>query len=293
MATTNTKTVNTTGQIYDSLTNLAQNWIEVSPAGPNTFAIEDNTLSSSIKLLGSGDTIYIEGNFADYQYKQNGKTITLDNGVARSAITLNSMTSNKTTGVVTTTLIFLDGSVTIGNKAGGVKVSITGIDDNGNTKSQQLTTKYADVKINADGDNTTAAEYFAGVNGANTYTLTVNADTFVGEAGNDFFDASATGTLSAFDNLTGGAGTDTLKAYSSAGTTFDTTALSLTITGMENVTLQGVAGITTDVTTWGTTALTVNNASAGAITATAAATTTAQGSLTVIGNLKVHVMASI
>ena len=288
MATTNTKTVNTTGVTYDSGTNIAQNWIEISPAGANTFAIEDNTLSSSIKVLGTGDTIYIEGNFADYQYKQNGKTITMDNGIARSAITLSSMTTKVQ---VTTTVVFLDGSITFTNKAGGVKVSMNGLDDNDNARSQLLTTKYADVKINADDSNTAAATYFSAlpVNDTTTYTLTVNPDTFVGTAGNDVFNGTTTGTLSAFDNLTGGAGTDTLNVY--YATALDTTALGLTITGMENVTIQGSAGVTTNVTNWGTTALTVANATAGNIGITAAATTTvsalnsAAGTVAVAGGL--------
>ena len=296
MATTNTKTVNTTGVTYDSGTNIAQNWIEISPAGANIFAIEDNTLSSSLKVLGSGDTIYIEGNFADYQYKQNGKTITMDNGIARTAITLSSMTTKVQ---VTTTLVFLDGSITLTNNKGGVKVSMNGLDDNDNARSQLLTTKYAVVKINANDTNTAAATYFSAlpVNDTTTYTLTVNPDTFVGSAGNDVFNATTTGTLSAFDNLTGGAGTDTLNAY--YATALDTTALGLTITGMENVTIQGSAGITTDVTTWGTTALTVANAAAGNIVATAAATTTvsalnsfATGNVTVTGGLSQTVTAN-
>ena len=294
MALTNTKTVKTTGVTYDSGTFLSQNWIEQSPAGINTFAIEDNTLSSAIKVLGSDDVIYIEGNFADYQFKQNGKTITLNNGTQKSSITMNSMT-NKVQ--VTTTLIFLDGSVTLSNKKGSTKVSITGLDDNGSIKSQLLTTKLADVKINAT-DNDTAADYFAALptNDTTTYTLTVNPDTFVGTASNDLFDASTTGTLSSFDNLTGGTGTDTLNVYYS--TALDTTTLSLTITGMDNVTLQGIAGVTTDVTTWGTTALTVNNAVAGAINATAAATTAVSasnsfstGAVTVTGGLSQTVSA--
>jgi hypothetical protein len=181
MATTNTTTVNTTGKTYDSGTNIAQNWIEVSPAGANIFAIEDNTLSSSLKVLGSGDTIYIEGNFADFQYKQNGKTITLDNGVARSAITLSSMTTKVQ---VTTTLVFLDGSVTLTNKAGGTKVSMNGYNDDNVAKSQQLTTTLKDVVINADDSNTTAATFFANqsVDPVNptTYTMTTAIETIPG-----------------------------------------------------------------------------------------------------------------
>jgi S-layer protein len=386
--------------------------------------------------LGTGDTIYIEGNFADYQFKQNAKTITLDNGIARVALTLSSMT-NKVQ--VTTTLVFLDGSVTLTNGKASTRVSINGFDDNDNARSQVLTNRYADVKINANDSNTTAATYFSTTEAAalvdqqnqaytaavleiyraahaetqvaraaaivagndydtaaaavidaqsasvaealavisieasaryeaaaakellvateltraaalttstvdnalavlatdeanaavidsalateyaildeaaaeavvagyadlpTNFALTVNPDTFVGTTGDNVFNAATTGTLSAFDNLTGGEGTDTLNAY--YATALDTTVLGLTITGMENVTIQGNANITTDVTTWGTTALSVNtNGSGGfggAIVATAAATTavtalnsSAGGAITVTGGLSQTVTAN-
>jgi S-layer protein len=270
MALTNTKTVNTTGVTYDSGTFLSQNWIEQSPAGINTFAIEDNTLSSAIKVLGSDDVIYIEGNFADYQFKQNGKTVTLNNGTQKSSITMNSMT-NKVQ--VTTTLIFLDGSVTLSNKKGSTKVSITGLDDNSAIKSQLLTTKLADVKINAT-DNDTAADYFAAlpINDTTTYTLTTNADTFVGTSGNDLFDGAALNTLSAFDNLDGGDGTtDTLRAYIND----ISLAPGMTITGIEVANIQATgAGLAANVSTWtGLTSLNITDVTAGQQTITAAATT--------------------
>ena len=270
MALTNTKTVKTTGVTYDSGTFLSQNWIEQSPAGINIFAIEDNTLSSAIKVLGSDDVIYIEGNFADYQFKQNGKTITLNNGTQKSSITMNSMT-NKVQ--VTTTLIFLDGSVTLSNKKGSTKVSMTGLDDNGAIKSQLLTTKLADVKINAT-DNDTAADYFADlpINDTTTFTLTTNPDTFVGTSGNDLFDGAALNTLSAFDNLDGGDGTtDTLRANIDA----TSLALGMTITGIEVANIQATgAGLAANVSTWtGLTSLNITDVTAGQQTITAAATT--------------------
>jgi S-layer protein len=406
MATTNTKTVNTTGVTYNSTTNVAQNWIEVAPAGANIFAIQDNTLSASIKVLGTGDTIYIEGNFADYQFKQNAKTITLDNGIARVAVTLSSMT-NKVQ--VSTTLVFLDGSVTLTNKAGGTRVSINGFDDNDNARSQVLTANYKAVVINADDSNTTAATYFstteaaalvdqqnqvlftaaleiykaahaetqvaraaaieadnqydllaaavtdaqsasvaeaqAGIsieaslrfeaaaakevavateltrlaglttstvdneiavvatNQANAaveesalateyaieneaaaaevvagyadlptnFALTVNPDTFVGSTGDDYFNGSTINTLSTFDNLDGGAGTNSLIANIS-GTTLPA---GLTIKNIQTATLQtSGAGLTADVSTWtGLTSATIVAATAGAAVLTAAATT--------------------
>jgi len=211
MASTNTKTISTSGGTYDSGANIAQNWIETGSAtsvGYNIYAIQDNTGSSSIKVLGSGDVIYIEGNFADFQYKQNGKTITLDNGgYTRSSITLSSMT-NKVQ--VSTTLVFVDGSITLTNKAGSTKVSMNGLDDDGKAKSQALTTTYKDVVINANESNTDAATYFAAETPNTDYTLTTSADNLVGGSGNDLFSGEA-GTFQSWDTVNGGTGTNTLS----------------------------------------------------------------------------------
>lgn len=267
MASTNTKTVNTTGVTYDSVGYVAQNWIEVSPAGANIFAIQDTTLSSAIKVLGTGDSIYIEGNFADFQYKQNGKTITLDNGLARSAITLSSMT---TTTQVTTTLVFLDGSVTLTNKAGGTKVSINGLDDNGGNKSQQLTTTYKDVVINANDSNTTAATYFAALTPDPTpsvFTLTTGIDVatsnnFYGVGVGNGGTVQASTTLNAGDNLTGitNAVADLTFANTGGATTYVGTRFN-NISTIKSTSV-GTTGSVLDLSlATGVTSLVVNNSS--------------------------------
>jgi S-layer protein len=238
---------------YDSGTNIAQNWIEISPAGANIFAIEDNTLSSSIKVLGSGDTIYIEGNFADYQFKQNGKTVTLDNGIARAAITLSSM-SNKVQ--VTTTLVFLDGSVTLTNGARSTKVSINGFNDDNVAKSQLLTTKYADVKINADDSNTTAATYFADlpVNETTTYNLTTNIDSFT-PSSNAIVNGILGGlapTINTFDSVVASGANNTFNVVDYSTTGFAMPA-SITLSGLQIVNLTRSATTTGNVTITNTT----------------------------------------
>jgi len=241
MATTNTSTVNTSGKIYDSGTNISQNWIEVTPAGANIFAIEDVTLSSAIKVLGTGDTIYIEGNFADYQFKQNGKTVTIDNGLQRSAITMNSMTTKVQ---VTTTLQFLDGSVTLSNKAGGVKVSINGLDDNNNARSQQLTTKYADVKINTN-DSDVAANYFTTNGGSDTtnYALTTSVDTIVGKAGVNIAVTGTGETYTAFDSITATGTASTLTITDTTGASAAGVPDGASVSGIQTATVSSTGTI--------------------------------------------------
>ena len=107
-----------------------------------------------------------------------------------------------------------------------------------------------------------------------TYTLTTGVDgptNFVGGSANDTFNAGTSASLSAFDNIDGGAGTDTLSAL------ITTTALpgSLTVKNIETATINTTgAGFSDTFTGWtGLTSLTVQDATAGAIALTTASTT--------------------
>jgi hypothetical protein len=157
-----TQTVKTTDQIYDSGTYLTKNWIEKAPAGVNTFAIQNATKSTSIKLNGTGDTVFIQGNYNKYQCKQNGKVITLDDrSHSKIVITLNDL-STKIGGEVAIELVFLDGSVTIGNALGSTKLKVDGFIDRQNTAeaSMLLTSKYQWSNIYSD-TNYTSNYYFS------------------------------------------------------------------------------------------------------------------------------------
>lgn len=117
-----------------------------------------------------------------------------------------------------------------------------------------------------------------GANGE-TYMLTEGADTKVGTAGNDTFTANEvsvaaglTASLTALDNLDGGAGIDTLNVVATAAV-LDTTALGLTIKNIEIANFQATKDLTVDSTAWtGLTNLNVTKAVADA-TLTAANTT--------------------
>ena len=106
---------------------------------------------------------------------------------------------------------------------------------------------------------------------ATTYVLTVNPDTFVGTGANDYFDGSIIDTLSAFDNLDGGTGTNSLLANLS-GTSL---AAGMTIANIQTATLRTTgAGFAANVSAWsGLTSLNIGDTTAGQQTITAAATT--------------------
>lgn len=106
-----------------------------------------------------------------------------------------------------------------------------------------------------------------------TFVLTTSPNTFAGTALNDTFNAAAVDSLSAFDSLTGGAGTDTLNANLSNGVL----AGAMSVSGIESATIANTnAGFTGDVSGWtGLTSLNLSDSVAGAVTVTAAATTAA------------------
>jgi len=91
------------------------------------------------------------------------------------------------------------------------------------------------------------------VSSGQTSTLTAGVDTLTGTANDDTFtaglSADANGaanveTLSAFDSIEGGAGTDTLKAFAVGAFSVPSSA---TISNVENIVLQGDNAITADI----------------------------------------------
>jgi S-layer protein len=105
-----------------------------------------------------------------------------------------------------------------------------------------------------------------------TFTLTTGVDTVVGTANGDTINGGTLSTLSAFDSIDGGAGTDTLTALIATATMPG----SATITNVENVNILTTgAGFTIDTTTGyaGLTKLSVKESGGGAVSVTSAATT--------------------
>ena len=152
-----TYTVTGSGAIINTGEAIAANYIELNGSSGNTFVLQADTLKSAITLKGN-NTIYVEGNLADYQFSQKAKTVTMIDGDHTYSFTLSTMTSSR---VVTTTMVFLDGQITMSNANKTNKVSLRGLDDDGAALNQELTKTPTVVKINADSANTTAATFFS------------------------------------------------------------------------------------------------------------------------------------
>jgi S-layer protein len=113
--------------------------------------------------------------------------------------------------------------------------------------------------------------------------LTTGVDVFAGAAGNDSFNgilATTASTLNSFDNVNGGAGTDTLNVAATGLAAPFTLPASTTIAGMEivNISNAGTTGtnaVTVTNTTFGTGVQKLNWVEAGAGTTAAVAVTLA------------------
>lgn len=137
-------------------------------------------------------------------------------------------------------------------------------------------------------------------NQGQTFTLTTGVDTgaaFTGSSGNDTFNATTqylpgtstkANTLSSLDSLSGGAGTDTL-VISDTDVGGYTIATGITLSGIENITISGAAGVTADITPstiTGVENLAVTQATTVSLTAgstTAVSVAGATGAVTVAG----------
>lgn len=114
-----------------------------------------------------------------------------------------------------------------------------------------------------------------------TFTLTTGADggaAFTGGAGNDVFDGGKADSLSSFDAIDGGAGSNTLTA----NLTGTSVAAGVTIVNVQKIAINSTgAGFTANTTGYtGLTNLTLADATAGAVSVTAAATTAVNATAT-------------
>ena len=81
-----------------------------------------------------------------------------------------------------------------------------------------------------------------------SFTLTTGTESFVGKSGDDTFDASVDGTLTTFDTLNGGAGSDTLTVTTSA----DNVVLNSTAIEQINIVNSGATVINMESTSGAT-----------------------------------------
>jgi hypothetical protein len=162
----NKKTITGSSTVNDSGTFTTQTWVETTAAGVNSYVIQSATTRASLTLRGSGDDIYIDDSASAFQIKASGKTITLQSDTQKITIALSSVSK---TNAVAASLHFLDGVLSVGNKAGGTALFL----DN----TQQLTTALTDINDSLIREDTvvdnplgvTTESYTGDVN---TFTLT-------------------------------------------------------------------------------------------------------------------------
>lgn len=206
MATTsNTKSVTGSSGTYDSGSFLKQTWSETTAAGANTYAINADATSAKLSLRGSGDAIYVNGLVGEYQVKASGKTVTLKSDITGQTISIVLNSVSKTT-VVTNTIYFIGGSLTLGNSSGSTALKLG---------DQSLSSKYKLITAEPT-DSSTADTYFDGTS-SNTsgVTLEDGIKTNDGTSGDDVWEGDTMGgasaTLEDGDTINGYAGNDTLN----------------------------------------------------------------------------------
>lgn len=230
-----TKKVTGSSTTYDSGSYTKQTWTETSAAGQNNYAVQDDATSAKLSLTGSGDKIYIEGVAGEYQVKASGKTVTLksDSGQVIT-IVLNSASKS---AVVTDTVYFLDGSLTLGNSSGTATIKF-------GDQTLGKTFKYLTADLT---DSSAGADYFDGAASGSTTDLAAGVARVTGTDGNDTFNGSMTNsgaTLDSGDVISGGLGTDTLEITAQgADATFS-------LNSVENVNVFMISSTDIDATLW-------------------------------------------
>ena len=204
------------------------------------------------------------------------------------AVTLNYVTGNGSTTSADFTAV--SGTVTFAAGQTTQYVSIQTTEDTSFEEDETFTVTFSGDRLNAsvqavgtitndDTNPTTTAQ---------TFTLTTGADTLTGLDGDDTFDASASNSLSTFDSLVGGGGTDTVNAVlSGANVLVDSTGIetfNVSNSGATVVNMESAAGVTTIKSTNAAAAsnLTFENIQS-AITAVTLANDVANASNTVVG----------
>ncbi len=229
----------------------------------------------------SADAVSLGGNAGTYTAVRSGSSIVLTDA-AGSSVTIPVSTTSQT-------ITFADGArALVYNTASG----------NVELGSQAVTTTATTVTAGSGGGSSTAGQ---------TFTLTTGIDSgakFTGGAGNDTFEATNS-TLTALDNLDGGAGSDTLNV-SDIGASAATFA-NVTVANIETLNLTSIAGLNNGAidTTSGFTGLTAANivlaapAANQSVTVAAATaadvrvSTQAANNITVLGGSTVAVTAGL
>ena len=141
--------------------------------------------------------------------------VTLDSAPTE-AVTVNYVTANGSTSSADFTAA--SGTVTFAAGQTTQYVSIATTEDTTFEEDETFTVTFSGTRLNASVQavGTITNDDSNPSTSAQTFTLTTGSNTFTGLDGDDTFDASTSNSLSTFDTLVGGGGTDTLNATISA-----------------------------------------------------------------------------
>jgi S-layer protein len=265
-----------------SLTSVANSMYGVEPARgyyPAFMPNEDIVKSFYTNVLGrTGDTEGI--NY--WTAKLNAPTATPGSVIVDMIVAVTSYTGTDATALTSQSLF--NNKVAVGQYYGQVQQG--GVADS----KAAISSVTATTDVSTDAAKAAAITAGGATNGA-TYTLTTGADTVTGTSGNDIingtFDAvnGVTGvnpsTLTVFDSINGGAGSDTLNIV--ATTAFTAMPGGASVSSVEKVSVKSSSGaVTLDTTTWGTTESVSVEAQAAAVgVTTKAASASVKGGTTV------------
>jgi hypothetical protein len=158
MATTKVTSTTTKSAPNAMGSNASINWLETSAAGANVYAVQDTATKAKILLRGTGDTVMIEGFSSEYQIRAVGRTVTLRSDTQTVVLILNNAVKTAATAV-TDTLVFLDGSVELGNIKGTPNMRLGNA---GVVGEQKINNKFVDILTAIKDTNTDASDYFSG-----------------------------------------------------------------------------------------------------------------------------------
>ena len=222
--------------------------------GSNTISFANGT-SGIVKIVGAGgsDSVDLTGTGNSFlagniDLSDGANTLTMEGKTYTGTFVSGASTSD--------TLVLVNGSdisgatvtgfnnLTLANNA-QVTMSPTQFAQFTGTVTAAGTTERITFSVTGSSTAAAAIEQYVLANGTNTFTAADANVTVTGGTGNDTFRFSAAQILNRTISLTGGGGTDVLAIDASATTSIDLNSVSLTLSGVNNVSVTGGAGTVT------------------------------------------------
>lgn len=226
-----------------------------NPTDDTTYVFTPSDTLKTFSLAGDadGDTVAISSLSSDFKvvFKKNEMTlIGLKN--TPSAGVMVKVQFDNSGGVATNQIAFLDGTVDVTftpATAGALKGAWTFGGENFG-KKVNLSNENVQFAIDSSKTYTQAAFDANGVLNSESITLTTGTDNgaaFTGTSGNDTFEGTDT-TLTIFDDLKGGEGTDSLTLTFAAAV--NAVPAGVKVAAIENISIQAAGTVNVDISGW-------------------------------------------